>query len=105
MHVHQKSSAKQYTCKHRGGIWKISQYFRFLLRCSHVRGKSFANAGELEKLERLCRYIRRPAISEQRLSMTQHGKVPYELKTPYRDGPGNRIELMYSLPQLISLAN
>ncbi|MEH6465601.1 MAG: transposase [Shewanella psychromarinicola] len=27
-----------------------------------------------------------PAISEQRLSMTQYGKVRYELKTPYRDG-------------------
>jgi hypothetical protein len=46
----------------------------------------FANADEPEKLERLCRYISRPAISEHRLSMTQHGKVRYELKTPYRDG-------------------
>jgi hypothetical protein len=46
----------------------------------------FANADEPEKLERLCRCISRPAISEQRLSMTQHGKVRYELKTPYRDG-------------------
>jgi hypothetical protein len=45
-----------------------------------------ANADEPEKLERLCRYISRPAISEQRLSMTDHGKVRYELKTPYRDG-------------------
>lgn len=46
----------------------------------------FANADEPEKLERLCRYISRPAISEPRLYMTQHGKVRYELKTPYRDG-------------------
>jgi hypothetical protein len=46
----------------------------------------FANADEPEKLERLCRYISRPAISEQRLSMTQHGKVRYELKAHYRDG-------------------
>jgi hypothetical protein len=46
----------------------------------------FANADEPEKLERLCRYISRPAISEQRLSMTDRGKVRYELKTPYRDG-------------------
>ena len=46
----------------------------------------FANALEPDKLERLCRYISRPAISEQRLSMTQHGQVRYELKTPYRDG-------------------
>ena len=46
----------------------------------------FANADEPEKLERLCRYISRPAISEQRLSITDQGKVRYELKTPYRDG-------------------
>lgn len=46
----------------------------------------FANADEPEKLERLCRYISRPAISQQRLSMTDQGKVRYELKTPYRDG-------------------
>ena len=46
----------------------------------------FADADAPDKLERLCRYISRPAISEQRLSMTQHEKVLYELKTPYRDG-------------------
>jgi len=45
-----------------------------------------ANADEAEKLERLCRYISRPATSEQRLSITDHGKVRYELKTPFRDG-------------------
>ncbi len=45
-----------------------------------------ANADEPEKLEKFCRYISHPAISEPRLSMTQHGKVRYELKTPYRDG-------------------
>jgi ribosomal protein S27E len=46
----------------------------------------FADAEEPDKLERLCPYISRPAISEQRLIMTDHGKVRYELKTPYRDG-------------------
>jgi hypothetical protein len=39
-----------------------------------------------DKLERLCRYITRPAIAERRLSLTNQGKVRYELKTPYRDG-------------------
>jgi hypothetical protein len=39
-----------------------------------------------DKLERLCRYITRPAIAERRLSLTHQGKVRYELKTPYRDG-------------------
>jgi len=43
-------------------------------------------ANEREKLERLCRYITRPAVSTKRLSLTRHGKVRYELKTPYSDG-------------------
>jgi hypothetical protein len=37
-------------------------------------------------LERLCRYISRPAVSEKRLSLTPNGNVRYQLKTPYRDG-------------------
>jgi len=45
-----------------------------------------ARANEREKLERLCRYITRPAVSEKRLSLTEAGQVKYELKTPYRDG-------------------
>ena len=45
-----------------------------------------AKANQRDKLERLCRYITRPAIAEQRLSLTNQGKVRYELKTPYRYG-------------------
>jgi hypothetical protein len=45
-----------------------------------------ARADQRQKLERLCRYISRPAISEKRLSLTPNGNVRYELKTPYRDG-------------------
>jgi hypothetical protein len=37
-------------------------------------------------LERVCRYITRPAIAEQRLSLTGHGNVVVELKSPYDDG-------------------
>jgi len=43
-------------------------------------------AHEREKLERLCRNIARPAVSTKRLALTRHGKVRYELKTPYSDG-------------------
>ena len=46
----------------------------------------FADTHQTDKLERLCRYISRPAISEARLSMTDSGKVRYELKTPFKDG-------------------
>jgi hypothetical protein len=45
-----------------------------------------ARADQRQKLERLCRYISRPALSEKRLSLTPNGNVRYRLKTPYRDG-------------------
>lgn len=45
-----------------------------------------ARAHQRKKVERLCRYIARPAVSEQRLSLTPTGKVRYELKTPFRNG-------------------
>jgi hypothetical protein len=60
-------------------------------------------AWERSKLERLCRYITRPAVSEKRLSVTPSGNIRYDvngitnaagagmrksgqLKTPYNDG-------------------
>jgi hypothetical protein len=45
-----------------------------------------AEAHESHKLEKLCRYITRPAISEKRLSISSQGRVRYELKTPWRNG-------------------
>ena len=63
-----------------------------------------SEAHEREKLERLCRrYITRPSVSTERLSLTAQGNVRYRLvapahpcardiraslhiKTPYRDG-------------------
>ncbi len=50
-----------------------------------VRGGA-TRAHDRDQLERLCRYITRPAVSTKRLSLTRHGKVRYELKTPYSDG-------------------
>ena len=44
-----------------------------------------ARADQRDKLERLCRYISRPAVSERRLSLTANGQVRYQLKTPYRE--------------------
>ena len=43
-------------------------------------------ANQHSKRERLCRYIARPALSEQRLSLTAAGKVRYQLKMPWRNG-------------------
>ncbi len=45
-----------------------------------------AQAHESQKLERLCRYIARPAISEKRLSISPQVGVRYELKTPWKNG-------------------
>ena len=39
-------------------------------------------ADEHQKLERLCRYVSRPAVSEKRLSLTSGGNIRYQLKTP-----------------------
>ncbi len=38
------------------------------------------------RLERLCRYVSRPPVAEERLALTASGQVRYTLKTPYRDG-------------------
>ena len=43
-------------------------------------------AHEADKLERLCRYITRPAIAERRLSISPQGRVRYELNTPWKNG-------------------
>ena len=45
-----------------------------------------ARAHQRNKLERLCRYISRPAVAEPRLSLTDSGRIRYSLKTPWRDG-------------------
>ena len=59
---------------------------------------------ERMKLERLCRYITRPAISTKRLSLTRNGQVRYELKTPWRNGTTHVIfEPMDFISRLVSL--
>jgi len=66
-----------------------------------------ARADERDKLERLCRYITRPAISMKRLSLTRNGHVRYELKTPWRNGtthvlfePLDLMYRMYGMPRV-----
>ena len=39
-----------------------------------------------DKLERLCRYVTRPAICLDRLTLRADGQVQYQLKHPFRDG-------------------
>lgn len=61
-------------------------------------------ANERTKLERLCRYITRPAVSTKRLSMTRNGRVHYELKTPWRNGTTHVLfEPLDFISRLVSL--
>ena len=57
-----------------------------------------ARGDQRRKLERLCCYVTRPAVSEQRLSLTAQGKVRYQRKTPYRDGTAHVMLLQASCP-------
>ena len=43
-------------------------------------------AHQRKKLEHLCRYITRPAMANERLTLNRAGQVVLTLKTPYRDG-------------------
>ena len=45
-----------------------------------------ASPHQRERLERLCRYITRPAICLDRLSVNAAGQVVLELRNPFRDG-------------------
>ncbi len=43
-------------------------------------------ANERDKLERICRYIARPAVAESRLSINDKGEVVYKFKKAWSDG-------------------
>jgi hypothetical protein len=63
-----------------------------------------AQAWKRDKLERLCRYISRPAVSEKRLSLTSAGNIRYQLKTAYRHGTTHVIfEALDFISKLASL--
>jgi hypothetical protein len=60
-------------------------------RCAMVDGFSvhanvFIEARDRDRLERLCRYAARPAVSTERLAELPDGRLLYRLKRPWRDG-------------------
>jgi hypothetical protein len=62
-----------------------------------------AAAHQRANLERLCRYISRPALATERFSLTGQGNIRYRLKTPYRDGTTDVIfELLDFIARLAS---
>jgi hypothetical protein len=50
------------------------------------------------RLEKLCRYVLRPAVAQERLSLLPDGRVLYQLKKRYRDGSTHVV-----LPPLVFL--
>jgi hypothetical protein len=60
-------------------------------RCVNAHGFSLhaeicCAADQRKKLEHLCRYITRPAIANERLTLNRAGDVVLQLKSPYHDG-------------------
>ena len=59
--------------------------------CANAQGFSLhagvrCDANDRQGIEQLCRYITRPAISNERLSINREGSVILKLKTPWRNG-------------------
>ena len=59
--------------------------------CADIDGFSLHAAVRVEahdrkRLEQLCRYITRPALSDERVQLNAAGQVELRLKTPWRDG-------------------
>jgi hypothetical protein len=59
--------------------------------CADIDGFSLHAAVRVEahdrkRLEQLCRYITRPALSDERVQLNATGQVELKLKTPWRDG-------------------
>ena len=63
-------------------------------------------AEDRKRLEQLCRYITRPALSDERVQCNAGGQVGLKLKTPWRDGTTHQVmtplEFMQRLAALIS---
>jgi len=78
--------------------------------CADIDGFSLhaavrIEAHERKRLERLCRIITRPALSDERIQVNAAGQVQLELKTPWRDGTTHLVmsplEFMQRLAALV----
>ena len=82
----------------------------FSALCANAHGFSLhagvrCAADDRQGLEQLCRYITRPAISHERLSVNRAGQVVLKLKTAWRDGTSHHVmepmEFMQRLAALV----
>ena len=80
--------------------------------CADIDGFSLHAAVRVEaldrkRLEQLCRYITRPALSDERVQLNAAGQVELKLKTPWRDGTTHLVmsplEFMQRLAALVPL--
>ena len=78
--------------------------------CADIDGFSLhaavrVEAHERKRLEQLCRYITRPALSDERVQLNAAGQVELKLKTPWRDGTTHLVmsplEFMQRLAALV----
>ena len=78
--------------------------------CANAHGFSLhagvrCAADDLRGLEQLCRYITRPAIANERLSVNRAGQIVLKLKTAWRDGTSHHVmtpmEFMQRLAALV----
>jgi hypothetical protein len=78
--------------------------------CADIDGFSLHAAVRVEahdrkRLEQLCRYITRPALSDERVQLNDAGQVELKLKTPWRDGTTHLVlsplEFMQRLAALV----
>ena len=65
-------------------------------RCANAHGFSLhagvrIAADDRRRLEQLCRYITRPAIANERLSVNRAGQVVLKRKTAWRDGTSHHV--------------
>ena len=52
----------------------------------NVHAKVVIDGRDRRRLERLCRYVARPPLSQERLEMHGDGRVRYRFKAPWKDG-------------------
>jgi hypothetical protein len=80
------------------------------LLCCDIDGFSLhaavrVQAHDRKRLEQLCRYITRPALSDERVQLNAAGQVELKLKTPWRDGTTHLVmsplEFMQRLAALV----
>ncbi|MBK8974672.1 MAG: transposase [Planctomycetes bacterium] len=68
----------------RDGVDAFDQQARY--RGFSLHAATAVESGRREALERLCRYVLRPAIDQDRLAWTRDGQVVYRFKRPWKDG-------------------